>query len=344
MARAEAQHVSTTTRLHNYASVQGEPVLLQAIRDHLKRKSTLDIDEKCIQVMSGGTSGLSVVCNTLLSAGDEVLLPAPFWPLIRGIVASRGATAVEIPFFTRLDETDFDVTAALETSITERTVALYINTPNNPTGRVLSPHVIDAMLKVAVKHNLWVLTDEAYEELRFTDEAPSPVWANPTVRDRVIATHTLSKGYGLAGARVGFTHGPVEIMAQIRAVQTFNVYCAARPMQLGAARALNDGRGWVDHARALYHEAGRRSADALGLPHPEGGTFLFFDTKPYLREGETSSVPFLLRCLDAGVLLTPGSASGRDYERYARLCFTCVPPHELDEALACLKAALNAQL
>ncbi len=114
---------------------------------------------------------------------------------------------VQVPFYTRLDERGFDVEAMLEDAVTDRTVALYINTPNNPTGRVLCRCNDRAMLRVAKRHDLWVLCDEAYEEIYFDTAPPDAVWKHADIRDRAIAFHTLSKTYGFAGARVGFTHG-----------------------------------------------------------------------------------------------------------------------------------------
>jgi N-succinyldiaminopimelate aminotransferase len=331
-AEARLDALPTAPRLYNYAPVQGEPELLDAVVEHLSARGGAPVDRECIQVMSGGTGGLSIVCQTLLGHGDEVIVPAPFWPLIRGIIASRGARAVEVPLWTRLDEPGFDVEQALEAAITDRTVALYLNTPNNPTGRVLGPDQVTAFARVAERHDLWVISDEAYEELHFGGR-PAPAWAHQAMRARTVATHTLSKGYAYAGARVGFTHGPPEAMRAIRAVQTFQAYCAARPSQLGAARALCRGGAWLADARRTYEQAGRLAAAALGLPAPEGGTFLFFDAAPYLGQDEHDCVPFLERCLEVGVLLTPGSACGRDYGRWVRLCFTSVPPAELADAL-----------
>ena len=92
------------------------------------------------------------------------------------------------------------------------------------------------------------------------------------------------------------------------------------------------GEPWLDEARRLYGQAGRAAADALGLPHPAGGTFLFFDASPWIGS-EDSSLAFLERCVDAGVVLTPGGASGEGYETWVRLCFTCVSPDELSVAL-----------
>ncbi len=219
-------------------------------------------------------------------------------------------------------------------------MAIYINSPHNPTGVSLPEPIVAKLAAFAVRHDLWVLTDEVYEDLWYREQ-PASIWARPELRDRAIATHSVSKAYGLAGARVGYSHGPAEIMQVVRGVQTFFTYCAPRPMQLGAACALNQGDAWLSDARARYAKAARMAADTLRLPMPDGGTFLFFDTSPYLREGETV-MSFLERCLEAGVMLTPGSASGQAFESWARLCYTTVPPGELEAALGCLQQALSA--
>jgi len=340
-ARAEAQLTSERPGLHTYSPVHGEPELLDAIVRRLARRSDLPPPERdAIQVTVGATGGLSVTCQTLLDPGDEVLLPAPYWPLIRGIIASRGATPVEIPFYDRLGGATFDPERALEAAIGPRTVAIYVNSPHNPTGVVLDDESVAAIARVAARHDLWVLCDEVYEDIWYGDSPPMPVWARRDLRDRAIAVHSLSKGYGLAGARVGYLHGPADVVRAIRAVHTFQVYGAAKPMQLGAARALEEGDAWLSETRALYREASRRTARALGLPPPAGGTFLFFDASPWL-DGAPDATPLLLRCVDRGLLLTPGAASGRDYASWVRVCYTAVPPDELDRALAILHDILG---
>jgi N-succinyldiaminopimelate aminotransferase len=338
-ARAEAQRTAEHPRLHNYAPVQGEPALLDAVRRRLSARSGEEMDPECIQAMPGATAGLATVVAALLDPGEEMLLPSPFWPLIRGMAASRGCRPVEIPFYTRLGEPGFDPEEALERAVTPRTAALYVNSPSNPTGRVLRDEVAAAIARVARRHDLWVITDEAYEDL--VHGAPGrPLWLHPELRGRAVATHTVSKSYALAGARVGWTHGPPGAMEAIRAVQTFTQYCAARPMQLAAARALDGGGAWLAEARRLYGEAGRAAAAAVGVPPPEAGTFLFFDAAPFFRAGEGLD-GFLARCLEAGVLLTPGPACGRDFGTWVRLCFTAVPPDDLALALERLSGTMR---
>ncbi|HJL14645.1 MAG TPA: pyridoxal phosphate-dependent aminotransferase [Sandaracinaceae bacterium LLY-WYZ-13_1] len=331
-ARAESQRTAEHPRLHNYAPVHGEPALLEAIEAHLERRGDCLVDRDNLQVTSGATAGLSVVAEALFDPGDEVLLPAPYWPLIRGIIAKRGATPVEVPFFDRVWDEGFEAEAALEAAVTERTVAVYVNTPHNPTGTVLPDDVVAAIGRVAERHDLWIVSDEVYEDLYFGGLPPEPVWARADYQRRCVAAHSVSKAYGLAGARVGWVHGPHEAMATIRGVQTFSTYCAPRPMQLGAARALNEGEAWLADARRSYRDAAARTASALGLREPQGGTFVFFDVSHRIGDDETV-IDVLERCLDAGVLLTPGAASGRDYARWVRLCFTSVPPDALSEAL-----------
>lgn len=338
---ARAERVAGMVGVHRYAPTPGEPALLDAVSDRLAALGRRVPTER-IQIMSGATAGLSVVVQTLIAPGDEVIIPSPFWPLFRGIVRSRGAVPVEVPIMHRLHElSGAEVEAALEAHVTESTAALYINTPNNPTGAVATREQVDAFVRVARQHDLWLICDEAYQDLYFGEAPEAPVWARDDVQDRYIACHTLSKSYGLAGIRIGYAHGPAEAMAAIRGVQTFTTFCAPRPLQHGAIGALREGGGWLAEARALYGEAARRTADALGVRTPEGGTFLLFDASSYLLPGEEDATGFLERCLDAGVLMTPGSACGTDFTRWARICFTSVPPEPLDDALNRLRGVVG---
>ena len=338
-ARDEARDCAHRPRTWNYSPIQGEPVLLDAIRARVRARHGTELDPECLQVMPGATTGLAVAVAALLEPGEELLLPSPFWPLIRGIARGRGCVPVEVPFFTRLGEAGFDPERALEAAVGPRTAAIYVNTPHNPTGRVLPPAALDAVARVARRHDLWVIADEAYEDLAY-GEPPVPLWLRPDLAGRTVAMHTLSKSHALAGARIGYAHGPPPAMAAVRGVQAFDSYCAARPMQLAAARALAGGDAWQAEARRLYAAAGRAAAAAAGVAAPEAGTFLFLDVSGALRPGEGLD-GFLERCLDAGVLVTPGPACGRDFATWVRLCFTAVPPADLDRALERLAPLLR---
>src|SRR5262249_50695162 len=146
---------------------------------------------------------------------------------------------VELPLFDRIDELASlgvdAIDALLEQRVTARTAAIYVNTPNNPTGRVLPPAALDAIARVAARHDLWVIGDAAYDELAYVDF--EPLWSRPELTARAVVAHTFSKVYAAAGTRVGFLHGPDEAMAAVRAVHTFRGYAAPRAFQIGAARA-----------------------------------------------------------------------------------------------------------
>lgn len=340
-AQSESQRTEDHPQLHTYAPVQGMPELLSAVQRKVERRSGRSLDRAQIQVMSGATAGLGVVCAALLSPGDEVLLPSPFWPLIRGIISGRGAVPVEVPIFHRLHEPGFDVIAALEAAVTPRTAALYLNTPHNPTGQIMDEALLRRIAEFARAHDLWIFSDEVYEDLYFDQPTPTMA-AIPEAFERTLATHSVSKAYGLAGSRVGYTYGPAEVMETIRGVQTFYTYCAAKPLQLGAAHALEEGDRWLIDARARYGRAAALCAKTLGLPTPRSGTFLFFDTRPYRSPGE-SAMDFLRRAVHGGVMMTPGTACGTDFEDWARLCFTVLDEAKLTEAMRQLSQVLKSK-
>jgi len=341
VARAEAQRSGDHPRLHNYAPVQGEPRLLDAIQEHLETRLGSPVPRERIQVTPGSTPGLAVVAAALLMPGDEVILPSPYWPLIRGIIASRGAVPVEVPINHELGDLGPDAVARLAAAVTPRTAAIYVNYPNNPTGAATTPAQIDGIAELAAQHDLWVLVDDCYDGLWYGDQPLEPIWRHPGLRDRAVACHTMSKNYGLAGARVGWVHGPASAMGAIRGVQTFTTYCAPRPMQIGAARALREGDGWLAEARSDYARAGALAAAAVGQRPPQGGTFVMFDARPF-QDPDAPPIRFIERCLDeAGVLLTPGRACGEGFDRWARICFTSVPEPELRSALDALRPVLG---
>jgi len=342
-ARAETLATADHPLVHTYPPPHGMEALIEAVAGKLERRHGVTRTRDEIQIMPGATGALNAIIRALLDPGDEVIIPSPFWPLIRGLIGSRGAVPVQVPFYTRLSEPGVDVEALLEEAITDRTVAIYLNTPNNPTGVTLTEAQLDAVANVAKRHDLWVWTDEVYEDIYLHDTPPpAPLWTRPDMADRTIATHSMSKAYGLSGTRVGYSHGPADVMTVVRGVQTFVTYCAPRPMQVLAARALDQGDEWLAATREAYREQAHKAADALGMEVPSGGTFLFFDAKPYLDEEGDSALPLLLRCVDeAGVILVPGSATGTGYDRWVRLCFTSVGPERLDRALDGLRKVLG---
>ncbi len=308
--------------LHRYCETGGLPALVDALVETLRAKGTPVRGPDEVLVTAGATSGLACAVSALVDPGEEVLILAPFWPLIRGIVQSQRGVPVEVPFYDRVHSVD-DALRAIERRIGSRSVALYLCTPSNPTGRVLPPEWLEAVAGLVRRHDLWLLSDEVYEDYVYDAAHVSLARFAP---ERTVVAHSFSKAYGTAGNRVGYLAGPVPVIAEAHKVSVHSAYHAPHAGQLAALRALESGGAWVANARELYRKAGEDAAAALGLPAPGGSCFLFVDVAAAL--DERGLLGFLEDCLDDGVVLSPGASSGSDYADWVRLCYTAVPPDE----------------
>jgi len=327
-ARMQDLRVEDHPGMHRYSRPWGHPGLLAALAERH------GVPAERILVTSGATGGLHAVCGALLDPGDEVLVLAPFWPLIRGIVQGTRATPVEVPFYDRTG----DLQERLTEHLSERTVALYVNSPNNPTGRVLTADEIAGVAEFARRHDLWLLSDEVYEDYAY---ARPHVAVAPFAPERTFTARSFSKAWGMAGNRCGYVVGPPDPapLRHARKVSTHCFYCSPTAAQLAGLRALEGGSDGRAAAREHYRRAGVAAADALGVSHPEGGTFLFLDVSSVL--DNRGVIPFLERCLDEGVLLAPGSSFGEAYGGFVRICFTSAPPDEVARGVAALAGLLG---
>jgi len=309
--------------LHRYGPTAGLPALIDALVDKLRSRNALACERESVLIGAGATGVLANAIGAIAAPGQEVLILAPFWPLIRGVVQAFRATPVEVPFFDRVHSAD-DAVAAVRERISDRSVALYVSTPSNPTGRVLPRPWLEALAELACEHDLWLIADEAYEDYVYEGEHWSVGAVAP---ERTISVFSFSKAYGMAGNRVGYLVGPPELAHQAHKVGTHTAYHAPVAGQVAALRVLECGAGWVDNARALYREAGRDAAAALGLDAPAGSTFLFLDVAHRLDERGMHG--FLGDCFEDGVLVAPGGSAGSDYASWIRLCYTAAPPEDV---------------
>lgn len=306
--------------MHRYASVHGLPGLLDAIVERTRARTGLPVEPDDVLVTAGATGGLGAVLGALVSPGDEVLILAPYWPLVAGIVRSLHAVPVAVPFIGVADSPESAV-EVVGRYVTSRTVALYVNTPNNPTGQVLPASWLAALAEWARAEELWLLADEVYEDYVYDGEH---AYLRPMAPERTFSAHSFSKAYGMAGNRAGYVVGPAEVMLQARKVSTHTFYSTPTASQIAAQRALGgDADAWLVEARRLYAEIGRWSADRLGLAAPQGSTFLFFDVAAHLDARGVGG--FLEDLVDEGLFIAPGDSFG-PYPTHVRLCFTATPP------------------
>jgi N-succinyldiaminopimelate aminotransferase len=306
--------------LHRYGPTGGVEKLVDATLQKLREKNGLACEREQVLITAGATSGLACAVSALCDPGEEVLILAPFWPLIRGIVRSQRATPVELPFFDRIFSIR-EALAALEARLGPRSVALYFSSPSNPSGRVLAGDWLEALAGFARRHDLWILSDEVYEEFVYRGEHVSIARFAP---ERTLAAYSFSKSYGMAGNRVGYLAGPATLVAEAHKVSVHSAYHAPTAAQAAALRALEGGAAWLKAARESYARVGREAAALLGLPAPEGSCFLFVDAAARLDARRLAG--FLADCLADGVVVAPGASSGEAYASFVRLCYTALPP------------------
>lgn len=314
--------------MHRYASTAGVPALIDAVVEKVRARNGLSCERDGVLIAAGATGALANAVGAIAAPGEEVLILAPFWPLIRGIVQSFRASPVEVPFFDRVGSAQ-DAVEAVRERISSRSVALYVSTPSNPTGRILPRSWLEALAQLAAEHDLWLIADEVYEDYVYEGEHFSVGALEP---DRTISVFSFSKAYGMAGNRVGYLVGPPELVHQAHKIGTHTAYHAPVAGQLAAVRAMECGSDWIADARRSYRDAGVAAATALGLPAPQGSTFLFVDVAGQLDERGMHG--FLSDCFEDGVLVAPGASSGRDYASWVRLCYTAAPPDQVAGAIS----------
>jgi aspartate/methionine/tyrosine aminotransferase len=327
-----------------YGAPAGEAGLLAALAEKLRAKNGLAwVEPKCLQVTAGATQALAAAARAVLDPGDEVIVPTPHWPLIRGIVTNAGAVPVEVPLTQRLyADARADAAAILEPHIGPRTVALYVTTPNNPDGKVLDRRQLESLAELARRHQLWIFADEVYEDLNYMGPHIS-IASFPGMAERTLTVFSLSKSYALAGYRLGYAVAAPDTMHALRKIVNHTVYNIPDVLQRAALAVLEDAASvrWLDEARAIYLAARAQASAGCPAPHfaPDGATYLFADLSRWMPD-EQAVWPLVERLLDAGVSISPGEQFGRDFARHARLCFTAVPPDRLAIGLDRLRAIL----
>jgi N-succinyldiaminopimelate aminotransferase len=306
---------------NRYTAVQGWADLLDALRARTAERTGHPVDADALFVCAGATAGLAALTLAMVNPGDEVIICAPAWPLVANMVRIAGGVPVFVDTLTTADDPDA-FAAALMDAATDRTIAVYLNTPNNPTGRILPEATLRATAHVAAHRGWWIIADEVYEDLQF-EGTHTPM--RRFAPDRTISVHSASKAWGMAGYRAGWLVGPPALMREATKLSTYTYFCAPWPAQVALLRALGPlGTAWQADARAAYHGLGTELAAKLGATAPSGGTFLFLDVRRQV--DALGGLPALLfRAAEQGLLLAPGTSFG-PYPGYLRMCFTAVEP------------------
>lgn len=321
-SRMEDLHVAELPGMHRYSQPEGLPRLVDRLVERADTTTGVAHERKSVLVTTGATGALGAILGAILHPGDEVLLLAPYWPLIEGIVRAFHGTPVDVPFYGRVDSAETAI-EVLEPYVTERTCAIYINTPNNPTGRVMPRAWLEAIAEWAARRSSWIVADEVYEDLVYDG---THTWCRTLAPERTFSAHSFSKGWAMAGNRCGYVVGPSRQMGELRKVGTHTFYAAPTASQLAVCNLLENperSRAWLQGAHRSYVEMGRYAAERLGVDPPAGSTFLFVDVARHLDDRGLQG--FLLDCGERGVFVAPGPSFG-PYPTHVRVCFTAAPP------------------
>ncbi len=327
--------------VNQYPPGPGEPALRQAVAAHQRRFYGLQVDPDDVLVTAGATEAIAAAVMALTSEGDEVVVLEPYYDSYAATVALAGATRRTVVL---RPEDGFALDpAALRAAFTERTALVLLNTPHNPTGRVLTREELALVADLAREHDAVVVADEVYEH-QAHDAPHIPIATLPGMAERTLTISSAGKTFSVTGWKIGWVAGPTHLVAAVRAVKQFLTFVSGAPFQPAVARAL----ALPDEVYAGMAAALRAKRDLLveglgaaGLtPHTPQGTY--FTTADVAGLGWDDSVAFC-RALPhrAGVVAIPVRVFMDDQQAaptLVRFAF-CKQDAVLHEALARLAAA-----
>lgn len=318
-----------------YAASSGIAPLIEAIRIKLHEKNAVEASAGQIIVTSGGMHGLFCAFQAVLNPGDEVLFFSPYWTPIRDLVTYGGATPVLVPW---AEVRSGDVTSAIESRLTSSSRVIYVNTPSNPTGDVLSAVQLEAIATIARKHNLIVISDEAYEDLVYDTKHVS-IASLPGMFERTLTVFTLSKSFSMTGLRVGYIVAADVWMEVLRKLVLNSVNGISTPTQYGATAAIADRSGHFEALRSEYRK--RRDllvegAQVAGFrcSAPEGAFYLFADVRDRLGNDSWKAMNDLLE--RTSIATVPGAVFGAEGEGHLRMSYS-TSLNVLEQVSAALK-------
>ncbi len=312
----------------HYPDQRGTLAVRQALMEKLARENGIHCEPDDIVLANGGTHALFLAFQALLSAGDEVLVLSPHWMAIPKLVAfAVGATYRTLPLYLDLLEGTLDAAGLadrLRAAIQPQTRGIYLNTPNNPTGAVLTREQLTAIASVAIERDLWVISDEAYEHLVFDGARHISLASLPGMPERTLSVYTFSKSYSMTGWRVGYMVSPPALRAVMGPLLAFYTTHGVFPSVQRAARAAVTGpQDVVEHMRRAYQDrrdvllAGIAGQSAFRVPTPRGAFYAFANVGAAL--GGRDIWALVEEWLGLGVAVLPGTAFGPEYREWVRL-------------------------
>lgn len=305
-----------------YTSNSGLMELRSEICRYLKRKYDLSyIPKDEVLITVGGSEAIDIALRAMINPGEEVIIPQPSYVSYEPCAILANANPVIINL---KNENEFRLTAAeLEEAITDKTKVVIMPFPNNPTGAIMERKDLEAVAEVIIKHDLYVISDEIYAELTYSDSGHVSIASIPGMLERTIVINGFSKSYAMTGWRLGFACGPKKIIEQMTKIHQFAIMCAPTTSQYAAIEALRHGDDDVKEMCEAYNQRRRyllHTFKQMGLPcfEPFGAFYVF----PCIKEFGMSSDEFALRLLEEEkVAVVPGTAFGDSGEGFLRISY-----------------------
>ncbi|WP_404306336.1 pyridoxal phosphate-dependent aminotransferase [Neorhodopirellula lusitana] len=289
-----------------YSPTQGIAPLRQAILDEVQEK--YPGQDRDVFISSGTSGGLVLAMLSLVNPGDEVIFLDPYFVMYPALVRLCGGVPVMIDSYPdfRLDPDK------IEAAITPKTKMIIVNSPGNPTGVVASKSDQQAVAEIAAKHNIALISDEIYSRFFYDGEFYSPATDNPDT----IVIDGFSKSHAMTGWRVGYVHGPPEVIATMLKIQQYSFVCSPQPAQWGALRAMEVSlKANVDDYRRKRDFLVQELSPHYELTSP-GGAFYLFPKAPGQQGGEA----FVERAIEHGLLIIPGKIFSK-HDSHFRISF-----------------------
>ena len=345
----EAMEKALRDGLTHYTASTGIPVLRKAIFQKVTSENGLSVpDDDHVVVTNGAMHGLYILFRALLDTGDEVILPDPMWTEIAENIRLGGGKPVPVVLHEGRGY-QYDP-AEIEAAITPRTRAIFINTPHNPTGAVVSRETLESIAALAEKHNLLIISDEAYEHIIFDDARHVSIGSLSAARDRTISVYSMSKTYAMSGLRMGYLVMTDDaLLERIKKLVRCTINGVNSVTQYGAAAALN---GPQDATRAMAQEYQKRrdilfsaleEAPYVQAFKPGGAFYLWARIQPDWPgyDGKSDDWSMTNYLIDAaGIGSSPGSAFGEAGAGYIRFAFSC-STDQVEEAAKLLPEVLS---
>jgi aspartate aminotransferase len=316
----------------HYVPNNGIPELRRALAEKVMAKNGFtDVSADDVFVTNGAMNALFVTFQALLAAGDEVIVPDPMWTEVMENIRLGGGIPVGVPLEAARDF-QYDP-AAIEAAISPRTVAIFVNTPHNPTGAVLSAETLRAIVAIARRHHLWIVADEAYEDVIYPPYVHHSAAAlAPDLADRIVSIFSFSKSYAMSGLRTGFVVTRAESLRdRLPKILRCTINGVNSLAQWAALAAVSGSQEQLDAMRAEYVVRRDIMIDALsGIDGvrpftPRGSFFVWAELDPevYSRLGVADADELSDRLAADGIGSAPGSAFGTTCADALRFSFSC---------------------